>query len=724
MKLFGTSLAIFVATVWLFWPCVRGEFLDTDDKDYLQQAAAWNGFTWTAIKRSFTITQPYYHPLPRLSHVLDYQLWGDNPAAHHASSVVLHALNAALVFGFVWTLLGAVTLTTGERLAIAAGVAVVFAMHPFQVESVAWIAGRTQLLCATFEIACLWVYVAGGSRWTVGGLFVMALLCKPTAVSLPFVMLALDFYPLRRHEQAGWGRLVWQKAPMLVLVVVAGTISAVTETNSLMPWSAAAPSDRLLMTFQALVFYPYRLICPWHICPFYPLRLRPSLLEWKVVVSVLGVGLVTAVALWRWRRLPSLAAAWAAYIALVLPVSGLTLGLGAVAPRHAYIALLPLLLLAGAAIVWAWRHSQSAVHGALTLLLAGQLCVFAIGTRRLIPEWHNEETLRRAVVASFPDSEFDCRVLALVLLEQGRFTEAFQYATRAVAIAPQQCHAHSTLASVLRRLGRQQEAMAEDIQAFQLNPSSAQAHYNFGVALVDSGKPSEAVEHFQQALSMQPDMPSAHRFLGLAWYQMGRVPEAIEQFETALQLDPEDGGARNNLGVALARSGRIEEGIALLEQALKMKEDSAELHNNLGIALTQAGRLEEAVAHFERALRLNPDYADAHYHLGTTLERIGKTQEAMSHFEQALRINPEFAEAQNSLGINLARQGKTDEALGRFDRALKLKPDYAEADFNLAVVLEMTGRVPEAVQHYESALKLQPDFAAARNALARLRTNR
>ena len=130
---------------------------------------------------------------------------------------VLHALNAALVFGFLWTLLGTVSLTTGERLAMALGIAAVFAIHPFQVESVAWIAGRTQLLCATFGIGCLWAYAAGARRWVVWGLFVLALLCKPTAVSLPFAMLAMDCFPLRRFEQLGWGRLLWEKLPMIAL---------------------------------------------------------------------------------------------------------------------------------------------------------------------------------------------------------------------------------------------------------------------------------------------------------------------------------------------------------------------------------------------------------------------------------------------------------------------------------------------------------------------------
>ncbi len=550
-KLVGMTLAIFAVSVWLHWPCVNGEFLDVDDKEYLRQSERCNGLTWKAVKWAFTSTDPYYHPLPRLSHVLDYQLWGKNAAGHHATSVFVHALNAALVFGFLWTLLGTVSLTTGERLAIALGTAAVFAIHPFQVESVAWIAGRTQLLCATFGIGCLWAYAAGARRWVVWGLFVLALLCKPTAVSLPFVMLAMDWFPLRRFERLGWGRLLWEKLPMIALAVVAGVVTTITESG-LAPWGMAPLSDRVLMTFQSLVFYPWRLVCPWPLSPFYPLRVRPSLGEWKVVVSVLSVGAITALAVWSRRRLPTLAAAWGAYMAFVLPVSGLTQGLGAVAPRHAYVAMLPLLLVAGGAAVWVWRRVTTAARLALTGLLACELCVFGVRARSLIPEWHSEEMLRRAVLVWFPDSEFDNRMLALTLLDQGRASEALTYAQRAVEIAPEQSYAHMTLGSVLRRLGRRQEAMAQDEQAFRMNKDPALAHFNFGVAMMELGKEPEAAEHFEQALRIKPDYAAAHCNLGDVLLREGKVSNAIAHFEEALRINPDFADAHNNLGTLLA----------------------------------------------------------------------------------------------------------------------------------------------------------------------------
>ncbi len=474
IKLVGVALLIVAASVWLYWPSVHGEFLAGDDLEYLRQSERWNGLTWNAVKWAFTSTDSYYHPLPRLSHVLDYQIWGTNVVGHHATSVVVHALNAALVFGFLWTLLGATSLTTGERLTVALWVAVVFAIHPLQTESVAWVAGRTQLLCTMFCIGSLWAYAAGGRRWGVWGLYVAALLCKPMAVSLPFVMLAMDYYPLRRHERLGWGRLVWEKAAMMAVAGLVGAATVITKAqlSGIMSLSAKIPlSLRLFLMFESLTFYPLKLVWPTHLSPSYPISWGLSLDQLPVLASVLGVVAITAVVVVERRRRPMLGAGWGAYVALVLPVSGLMLtGAQSVELRYAYVAMLPLLLLAGGAGVWLWRHSPAVARVVLVGLLAGQVCAFAGRARSLIADWRTTETRQRAEVVALPDSEEANRLFAMMLLGEGRADEALAYAQRDVEIAPELSYSHMTLGLVLRRLGRVQEAMAEDEQAFRTEP--------------------------------------------------------------------------------------------------------------------------------------------------------------------------------------------------------------------------------------------------------------
>jgi tetratricopeptide (TPR) repeat protein len=652
-KLVALALAIVAATVWLYWPCVHGEFLAGDDVEYLRQSERWHGLTWNAVKWAFTATQPYYHPLTWLSHVVDYQIWGRNAAGHHATGVFLHALNVALVFGFLWTLLGKVSLSTGERLMVALWVAVVFAIHPLQVESAAWISVRTQLLYTTFGIGSLWAYIAGARRWVVWGLFALALLCKPAAVSLPFVMLAIDYYPLRRYEQFGWGRLVREKAVMIALAMAASLATVITESREggLTSLSAAVPlSLRVFLMFESLTFYPLKLVWPAHLSPSYPIPWGLSLDQWPVLASGLSVVMITAAVAIERRRRPMLAAGWGAYVVLVLPVSGLMLtGAQSVAQRYAYVAMLPLLLLAGGGMVWLWRRSPTVTRVVMVGLLAGQLGVFAVRVRDLIPDWHTEETMRRAMVAAIPDSEDANRLLAMMLLAQGRAGEALEYAQRDVEIAPQSWLTHTTLGRVLGRLGRVPEAIAQDEQALRMDPNSAEVHFNFGLALMELGSVTEAAEQYKQAVQIEPSMPLAHCNLGYALFQMGRVQEAIREFEAELRIDPDCVEAHNDLGGALLRTGNVPDAIAQDEEALRIDPDYAEAHYNLGIALAQAGRLPEAMQHWEEALKLKPNNVEAHYNLGNALQRQGRVPEAIEQFEQALKLRPDYALAKNAL---------------------------------------------------------------------------
>ncbi len=619
--LVGVALVIFAATVWLFWPSVHGEFLGGDDNEYLRQSERWHGLTWNAVKWAFTSTDSFYHPLPRLSHVLDYQMWGKNAAGHHVTSAAVHALNAALVFGFLWTLLGSVLLSAGERLTVALWVAVVFAIHPLQVESVAWISGRTQLLCTTFGIVCLWAYVRGARWWTVLALFVAALLCKPMAVSLPFVMLAMDYYPLRRHEQLGWGRLVREKAAMIVLAVAVGLATIVTRGDRMATLGMAPLSQRMLFLCQSLVFYPSKLIWPSHLAVMYPMRLLALSQGW-VLAWVITVVMVTVVVVYERRRNPVLLATCGAYALLLLPVSGLLpTDSQVVEQRYAYMTMLPLLLLAGAAGVWIWRRSTTIVRVGLVGLAIGQLCALGIRARDVIPDWHDQETLGRVAITESPDSEMLNRGMAMGLLDQGKASEALTYAQRDVEIAPQLWLSHMTLGHVLGRLGRLQEAMAEDEQALRMNPDSAEAHYNFAVALAEVGRVPEAMTHYDQALQINPDFVEAHVNLGVVLVGMGKLADAIRHYEEALRIEP----------------------------------DSAEAHNNLGAVLQRMGKLPEAVGEYEQALRSKPDYVEAHFNLGLALENMGRTPEAIEHYEQALKLQPDLAPARDALARLQAR---------------------------------------------------------------------
>jgi len=636
-SLIGLGLVVFATALWVHWPSLQGDFLRIDDVEYLRKSMHWNGLTWNAVKWAFTTTESYYQPLTRLSHVLDYQLWGTNAAGHHASSVILHALNAALVFGFLWTLLGTASLTPRERWLMALGVALVFAVHPLQTESVAWMSGRTQLLCTTFMIGALWEYVARRRLWAMWGLYVAALLCKPMAVSLPFVMLAIDYYPLRRQVHAGWPRLFREKAAMIVLAMVAGIATVITKSHdgNANPSAALPLSVHVYRMFESLAFYLWKLVWPTHLSPTYPVPWGLSLGQAPVLASVLIVILISVVAGLERRRWPILIAAWGAYVVLVVPSSGLmSPAAQTLAQRYAYVAMLPPLLLLGGAAVWLVRRSTRVICVALTCLLVGEVCAFAIRTRRLIPSWHNDETLWRATLVEFPDSEEANRALATQLCDEGRASEALPYAQRAVELAPQAWEAHMRLGLVLAMVGRLQEAIVQHEQALQINPNSAMAKFGLAVALDHLGKTAEAIPYYEDALRLNPSLDGAHFNLANALAQSGRLQEAVEHYELALRIQqalqvrvhPDLAATQNNLAIALFRLGRVPEAIEHYQEALRINPDSAEAHNNVGLALFQVGRVAEAIEHYRQALRIKPDFTEAQFNLRNALEAESKAQ--------------------------------------------------------------------------------------------------
>jgi len=611
-KLVGVAVVIFAVTVWLYWPSTHGGFLRGDDTEYLRQAERLHGLTWDAFKWAFTTTTPYYHPLPRLSHLLDYQIWGKNAAGHHATSVAVHALNAALVFGFLWTLLGATSLTTGERLTVGLGVAVVFAIHPLQVESVAWMSGRTQLLCTMFGVGSVWAYASGAGWWVVWGLYMLALLSKPMAVSLPFVMLAIDYFPLRRYEQLGWGRLLRDKAVLIGLGAAAAAAAMITESHKgglMIPLEKIPLSQRALLMFQSLAFYPWKLVWPEHFSPYYPLRSGIALGQPLAFASALCVCLVTVLSVRYRRRAPALVASWGAYVIFILPVSGLAqTGTQSVALRYAYVAILPLLLVVGGAAVWAWRRSRTVGRIALISCLGCGLWFFGLRTRSLIPIWHSDETWWRATLMEFPDSELANRLLAGALLDQGRAKEALEYAQRDVEIAPQLSMAHYDLATVLEHLGRIEEAVGQYAQALRIQPGFIEVREDLGDTLLRSGRASEAIEQYEEVMRLNPDRPRVHYNLANALARVGRFPEAIAQYEFALQINPDDALAQNNLAWLLATRPPAEganpvRAVALAERVCKLSDNRvARYLDTLAAAYAAAGRFNDAMATAEKAV--------------------------------------------------------------------------------------------------------------------------
>jgi protein O-mannosyl-transferase len=521
-------LLVTAVSLWVFRPVLFNGFVHWDDHIYLAELERMGSFSWSSLTWMWTSVQPFYlQPIAWMTHLADYQIWGLNPVGHHATNWILHGVYVALVGTLVWMLAGKVDPAPGgagqmrrvERLALAMGIALVCGIHPLQVESVAWVAARNGLLCSVWMVAALSAYVRAVGRgererswwWTTVGLYVVALLTKPFAVSLPLVMLALDFYPLRRHVRRGWWRLVQEKWLLIALSLAAAMEAIAAQPTSEGPRQYTLGAH-VLVAAHSMAFYVWKLMWPAWLSPFYPLSSKVSLRSAEFWLPLLFCVVVTVVAVWLRKRMPVLLAAWWSYLALLLPVSGLMqVGGQAVADRYAYLAMVPVLLVLGSGVLWVWRHVLVWRIMVLGVIVAG-LPFLGLRTRQQIAVWHDDVSLWSAALLHFPSDPLANYNLALAFVREGRLADARGPAERAVAYsdprATQLPEARATLGMIYLKTHQYDQATEQLREAVAADGTLWAARYNLACAHARLGQLADAYKLLQEVVGAQPEYAS------------------------------------------------------------------------------------------------------------------------------------------------------------------------------------------------------------------------
>ncbi|HLB76193.1 MAG TPA: tetratricopeptide repeat protein [Candidatus Dormibacteraeota bacterium] len=668
---------IALLTLAVFLPTLQNQFaVYWDDDKNLLDNYHYRGLGSSQLRWMFTaFHMGHYIPLTWMTFGLDYLLWGMKPVGYHLTSLLLHATNA-VVFYFVARRLLALALPGPvERcpaaLALsAASAALLFALHPLRVESVAWATERRDVLSGLFYLLTILAYLRAcqpGARdrgwyWGSVALFACALLSKSMAVSLPVVLLVLDLYPLRRLGGArGWwgesARGVYvEKIPFVLLAGATSALAflALLRLHNMAPLEDLGVPGRLAISAYGVSFYLWKTLVPFNLSPLYELRAEVNLWATPFILSYGVVLALTALALALRRRLPGLPAVWLAYVVILLPVLGIFQnGLQIAADRYTYLAGLGWAILAGAGLLYFWQKRTPLMTGFVVCILLGLGAL----TWNQVQVWHDSEKLW----------------------------------THALAIDPKTSIARSKLGAVLADQGKLSEATDHFRQALDIQPDYADPHNGWGLALAQQGKLAEAIDHYQQALRIKPDLAEAHDNWGLALARQGKFAEAIDQYQQALHIRPDLAEAHHNWGVALLYQGKPAQAIDHFQQAVHIKPDFAEAHNNWGVALGQQGKLAEAIDQYQQALRIRPNSANVYNNWGTAVAQQGKLAEAIGYFQQALRIRPDFAEAHKNWGLILAQQGRLEEAAEHFAAALQIEPGHAQTESNLLRVLQGRG---------------------------------
>jgi Flp pilus assembly protein TadD len=536
-------LAVLITAV--YWPVLHAGFLTYDDDLYVTaNPHVLGGLTIRDVMWAFTAYHAAnWHPLTWLSHALDCECFGRNAGGHHAVSVLLHVANTVLLFWVLRRMTGATWWS--------AGVAALFGVHPLDVESVAWVAERKTVLSGLFWMLAMWGYVRYVERPTRGryaavvGWYAMGLMAKPMVVTLPFVLLLLDYWPLGRtrwvpsvvgnNAPLRFGELVREKLPFFALAAVSCgvTIWAQHSAGAINSLERLSLGARMANAVVSYVRYMEKAVWPSGLAVFYPFRVwRPR----AVIVAGAILAAVSCTVIRKARRQPHLAVGWFWFLGALVPAIGLVqVGSQSMADRYTYLPLI------GLFIMLCWSVPSRAMERwhlkAITCVAAAAvLAVCAALSRVQVEYWRDSETLFRRALDVTRDNWVAHDGLGVVLEQTGRISEAIGHLEQALRIKPDFAEAHCNLGIALGQAGRIPEAIGHLEQALRIKPDFAEAHYNLGVALMASGRIPEAIEHYQQALRIKPDYVEAHYNLGVALGQAGRIPEAIGHLEQALRI--------------------------------------------------------------------------------------------------------------------------------------------------------------------------------------------
>src|SRR5437773_9304011 len=525
-------LLVALFTLAAFLPALQNQFVNWDDKDNFLDNPHYRGLGWTHLRWMWTTHLGHYIPLTWMTLGLDYLLWGMNPVGYHLTSLLLHAANAVVFFFVVLRILTRALPSPSERsyaLAVSAGfAALVFAIHPLRVESVAWVTERRDVLSGLFYLVAILLYLRACERaargrgwyWLSVAAFVGALLSKSMVVNLPIVLLIVDVYPLRRLGGAvGWWsgparRVYVEKIPFVLLAAAASAIAlwAQLSHDTMVPVVQLSTLGRLAVSVYGVSFYLWKTVAPVNLSPLY--ELPPTVNPWAppFIVSYGVVLAITAIVLALRRRVPGLPAAWVAYIVVLLPVLGIfQSGPQIAADRYTYLASLGWAILAGAGLRSCLRASTwSKAWPPATFLPAaiaiGVVLALGVLTRNQVQVWHDSEKLWTYTLAIDPSSPVAQNNVALELARQGKVAEAIEHFEQALRIKPDYALAQSNLGSSLYLHGRLAEAIEHFEEALRIDPDLAEAHNNWGAAILEQDQ--QAGTHKQLRLQGRHEGPT------------------------------------------------------------------------------------------------------------------------------------------------------------------------------------------------------------------------
>jgi tetratricopeptide (TPR) repeat protein len=640
-------LFLVMAILAVYWQVRNHDFINYDDDLYVTiNPHVQAGFTLDSITWAFTSTHASnWHPLTWLSHMLDCRIYGMNPGRHHLTNVLLHILNTLLLF-LVFKRM------TGD-LWQCGFVAALFALHPLHVESVAWVAERKDVLSTFFWMLTVWSYLryverSGLNRYLpVLFFFILGLMAKPMLVTLPFVLLLLDYWPLKRFrlgssedsQECRPGRfclgLVWEKIPLFLLSAGSSVITYMVQKSSgaVSPLDVASFKVRIANAMISYVSYIGKMIWPHNLAVLYPYP--KAILLWKVVGASLLLVVMSIVVFRMVKTKPYFAVGWLWYVGTLVPVIGFVqVGGQAMADRYTYVSLI------GLFIIIAW------------------------GVHDILAKWRYKEIIL-TTSALFVLSSF----LVCAWFQVRNWRNSITLFENAIDVTKNNYVAHDKLGEALAAQGKTDAAIRYYSEALRIWPEFVEARFNLGVLLREDDRLNEAIDHFFRVLRFKPNFAEAHCELGNTLKEQGKFPEAVRHYLEAISIKPEYAMAYNNLGVILAHQEKNKAAISHFYEAIRIDSGYVRAYCNLGKVFANQGRIEEAILNYRKALNLSTDMSQALYYLSWILAtyedgKYRNGEEAVKLAEKLCRI-AQYKQplALDALAAAYAESGRFDDAV-------------------------------------------------------------
>ena len=673
-------LALAVITFAVFWQVHNFDFTNYDDDLYVyENTHISSGLTLSNIGWVFTNEHVgNWHPLTGLSHMLDCQFFGLKSSWHHLVNLLFHIANTLL-------LLTVLKRMTGE-LWQSTFVAALFAIHPLHVESVAWISERKDVLSTLFWILTIGAYFRYAEKRSAGWytlaivLFAMGLMAKPMLVTLPFVLLLIDYWPLNRldiNNRNQIYRCVCEKIPFFILSAVSSVITFVVQKNT----GAVSKIEALpliMRTANAAISYGKyigKMFWPANLAAFYPYQ-EDKLQTWQVFAVAVLLIIITICVVRLAARHRYLPVGWFWFMGTLVPVIGIVqAGSQALADRYTYVPLIGLFIV----VAWGlpelfknWRYQKIV----LTLLALVTLLALSVCTWLQTGYWNNTMSL-------------------------------FEHALR---VTNGNYMAHNQLGNAYFAADEIDHAISAYNKAIEINPKDPWSYYNRGNIYISKGQYDLAIFDYNKAIEINPSDSDSYRERGAAYYSKGEIDHAISDYNKAIEINPKFAEAYHCRGNAYYRANVIDPALADYNKAIELDQDNAEAYYNRGTVYLQAiGQFDLAIDDYNKAIEINPTYVDAYSNRGIAYYSKREYDRAISDYNKAIEINPRYADAYNNRGNAYAHGKKQfDVAISDYNKALEIKPELVEAYWGKARACEIAGRKTEAIEAYKAFIQYAP----------------